>query len=90
MKKSDQEQRLHRLEQKVNTLTWLSVVQTSMIGGMAVSYFARVWPLLIIVPLLALPVLIVCRRKLPSWARRCGRYFGELMLGSVPSSPKGS
>ena len=90
MKKFEQEQRLQRLEQKVNTLTWLSVAQTSMIGVMAVAYFARMWPMLVIVPLVAFPLLVLCRRMLPPWARRCGRFFGGLMLGSASSSPKGS
>ena len=86
---SDHEQRLRRLEQKVNTLWWLVVAQAVMIGVLAAAYFMPWWPALVVIPLVALLVLVVCRRRLPRWARRCGRFFGGVVFGNPSSSPKG-
>jgi len=87
---SKNEERLRHLEQKLNTLWWLTIAQTVMIGVLAAAYFLPFGPVIVVIPLIALPVLFLCRRALPRWARRSGRFVASAAARSASSSPKGN
>ncbi len=70
---SDQN-RLQRLERKVDNLTWLLSLQTMLLSALAVAYLLQLSGYLFLVMVVTIPVLIVFRRSLQA----CGRRLGTL------------
>ncbi len=73
-------ERLQRLERKIDWLTRLVYVQIAILSVFGISYMFQVARLLVLFLIIVLPLLIVFRSSLPGWARKCGRLlaaFGD-------------
>ena len=85
---------LNRLERKLDLLIGGVAIQTVLIAMIAASYLMQIAQFFTVLLIIALPILFLARRSLPSWARRAGSLVGHLdrlfrqKLRDRPTSPK--
>jgi hypothetical protein len=75
MNRDPNQDRLRRLERKVDNLVWMVRLQTALLAGIAVVYLLKLSSTLFLFLLIAVPVLVIFRRSIPQWGRRLGSLW---------------
>jgi hypothetical protein len=89
MNRDMDQERLRRLERKVDNLAWMMRLQTALLALIAVVYLLQISRFLFMILLIVIPLLIIFRRTLPYWGRKLGSLwvYGQRQ-GTKVSEPR--
>jgi hypothetical protein len=79
------EARLETLERKLDNLKWMMGTQTILLTILMLTYLLSLARWLVVFLLVAVPLLVIYRHRIPSFARRFGNLLG--MIGRRPAEP---
>ena len=74
---TDYDQRISQLERRVDRLDSIVLVLACIVGLLAIGYVASLTRYVLIGLVLAIPLLVLFHRRLPSLGRRIGSFIGR-------------